>query len=47
MTILQNYTQWSNWTCYNIILYMHLYKYTSCWCKVQNKHRTHVTFISS
>ena len=42
MTILQNYTQWSNWTFYNIILNM----YTSFKCNVHNKHRTHVTFIS-
>jgi len=26
---------------------MYLYKYTSFKCNVQNKHRTHVTFISS
>jgi len=26
---------------------MYLYKYASYTCNVQNKHRTHVTFISS
>ena len=38
MTILQNYTQWSNWTFYNIILHI-------CICTCINIHHLHVLCV--